>query len=201
MKKLLIFIALMCSIASAGESLNKVHDKPSKNNGGDVWEIYTKGYIEKFDTPHLKEWHSNGIKVKWNIAKGRVSVECGQLCDRNETFAVFLFDRDTLRIDYLIVLYQESGFKNREEFIVPEEYRNDISYMLIVPENPEKWRHKFSLECEDGYTPFIPAPEQEDGAWTNSFYGGLFATSACFPADSEEDPLELWLNANNGTQK
>lgn len=196
MKKLLIFIALMCSIASA-----KVNIDMSQKRSGDVWTVATYGYITDLDIPHSKAWNSNGIKVKWNIAKGRVNVECGKLCNEDEKFIVRLFDRDTLRIDFVIILSQESRTESGKEFIVPKEYRKDVAFMDIVPVGADDWRHKFSLECEDGYAPFIPAPEQDDSAWQDGFIGIMFSTSACIPADSEGDPIELWLNANNGTQK
>lgn len=196
MKKLLIFIALMCSIASA----TKVNIDMSQKRSGDVWTVASYGYITDLDIPHSKAWHSNGIKVKWNIAKGRVNVECGKLCNEDEKFIVRLFDRDTLRIDFVIILPQESRTESGKEFIVPKEYRKDVAFMDIVPVGADDWRHKFSLECEDGYTPLIPTPEQDDGAWQDGFNGLLFATSACIPVDSEEDHLELWKKANEANE-
>ena len=73
--------------------------------------------------------------------------------------------------------------------------------MDIVPVGADDWRHKFSLECEDGYAPFILVPEQDDGAWQDGFIGMMFAVSACIPADSEEEPLELLLKTMEGVQK
>lgn len=198
MKKLMIFIALMCSIASA---TTKVNIDMSQKRSGDVWTVATYGYITDLDIPHSKAWHSNGIKVKWNITKGRVNVECGKLCNEDEKFIVRLFDRDTLRIDFIIILPQESRTESGKEFIVPKEYRKDVAFMDIVPVGADDWRHKFSLECEDGYAPFIPAPEQDDSAWMDGFLAVMFATSACIPADSEEDPHKLWLKTMKDDQE
>lgn len=193
MKKLLIFIALMCSIASAGLQIGMSHKR-----SGDVWTVTTYGYLTDLNITHSKAWYTNGIKVKWNIAKGRVDVECDKLCNEDEEFMVRLFDRDTLRIDFFIVLPQKSIAETGKEFIVPKEYRKDVAFMDIVPMDFADWRHKFSLECEDGYTPIIPTTEQDDGAWQDGFLAFMFVLSACIPADSEEDPYELWLKTEKG---
>ena len=197
MKNLIILIALMCSIASA----TKVNIGMSQKRNGDVWTVASYGYIMDLYIPHSTAWHSNGIKVKWNIAKGRVNVECGKLCNEDEKFIVRLFDRDTLRIDFVIILPQESRTESGKEFIVPKEYRKDVAFMDIVPVGADDWRHKFSLECKDGYAPFILAPEQDDSAWMDGLIGFMFATSACIPADSKEEPIELWMKTNAGSKK
>lgn len=197
MKKLLIFVALMCSIASATEVTIDMSHKRS----GDVWTVASYGYITDLDIPHSKAWHSNGIKVKWNIAKGRVNVECGNLCNDDDMFIVRLFDRDTLRIDFALTLFQENKTLSGKGYIVPMEYRKDVAFMDIVPVGANDWRHKFSLECEEGYTPFIPESVQDDSAWRDGLIGAMFSISACIPSDSEEEPFELWLKANKGAQK
>lgn len=144
--KLIIIILLLIEMCFAKADIE--FGKLSSRNG-DLWTIHTFGTISKYKVPHAFV-KSNTLTIKWNIKKGRLNIKCGALCNEDDEFLIRLFDKDSLRIDFVAYGIKPNQYLSGDEYIVPANIRKDIAYMDIVPLNDE-WVPEYEVICDDGY--------------------------------------------------
>lgn len=126
----------------------------------DVWTVYSSLHPDDISwyggkvplsksVKHGRIAH-NGIKVKYNIVKGRISTTGGELSSSSDRFMIRFFDSDSLRIDF--VAYEIAPNKNLSgrQYAVPRELLKDVAYLDIVPYDKD-WEPVAKVECDDGY--------------------------------------------------
>lgn len=119
---------------------------------GDTWTIRTFGAINTYKVPHAYV-KSNELIIKWNIKKGRLRVNCGGLCNEDDEYIIRMFDKDSLRIDFIASDIKPDKYISGDEYIIPPDVRKEISYMEIVPLNDD-WKPEYEVMCQDGYTTY-----------------------------------------------
>ena len=64
-----------------------------------------------------------------------------------------MFDKDSLRIDFIASDIKPDKYISGDEYIIPPDVRKEISYMEIVPLNDD-WKPEYEVMCQDGYTTY-----------------------------------------------
>lgn len=117
---------------------------------GSMWTIKSGGTIVKGKILNAETIKSNTITVKWNISNGRMAVTCNEYCSESDEFLIRLFDKDSLRIDWVAWNIQPNTYLADSSYIVPASVRREISYMEIRSTD-EDWHPEYSVICKDGY--------------------------------------------------
>lgn len=145
MKHYIIASLLLACVCFAQVEINFTNLSSHK---GDIWTIRNSSLIIKVNHGLV---HSNALTIKWNIKKGRMKVRCDGLCNDDDIFAIRMFDKDSLRIDYVSPVLKPDTELAGDEYIIPADVRKDIAFMEIVPIN-DNWVKKYEVTCDDGYT-------------------------------------------------
>ena len=151
MKLLLIAVLLFFTAGVSKDKETIIRIKTLSSHKGDIWTVYSFGYLDSWYVPHASNVLTNNVLVRWNVKKGRLSISCGKLCDTTDTYLIRLFDKDSLRIDFVAGPIEASRALSDSEYIVPASMRGDIAYMEILPINDD-WRPHYKVQCDDGYT-------------------------------------------------
>lgn len=157
MKHIITLLLVLTSICCAKSPT--IYVAKLSSHRGDVWTIRSFGSVDgyKITHGHLK---TNSMTIKWNIKKGRMSVICDSLCNENDEFLIRLFDKDSLRIDFIAYDIKPNTYLSGDEYIVHTDIAKDIAYMEIMPLNND-WVPEYEVVCNDGYIPVIPPAERE----------------------------------------
>lgn len=153
MKFWYVILICMLTITSYATEKTLVQLEPYSEHSGNVWTI-RRFPVSEISKPHAKI-HTNNVTVKWNIAKGRLRITCGGLCDTTERYMVRLFDKDSLRIDFVAYDLEVDKVYADSEYIVPKSVRGEIALMeLTLLDNDdgntfEAFRGE--VLCYDGY--------------------------------------------------
>lgn len=161
------------------------------NNKRDVWNIESFGYVKNYNKKNA-ELKTSAIRVKWNIRKGRILIE-SQGIDSEDEYAIRLFDKDTLRIDYFIRELMSAQVLADSSYIIPKELVKDVKYVEILnlsqKGNSNSWVPKYEIVCEDGYE----VKEDENYYLANTdlerYVIGTFE-SECVKIEKEVTPVE-----------
>lgn len=154
MKKLIILIILLTGISMAKNVGITSIGFPQTKHKGPVWTITTYGEFYEGEIPNAKYVKTNAIRVKWNIEKGRIAIQCNGLCKEDEKILIRMFDKDSLRIDFALFNLEVDKYLSGNEYIVPKEFRSEIAFMDIVRlyEGSEAEKtFNYEVICEDGY--------------------------------------------------
>ena len=158
MKHIITLLLVLASICCAKQFTVKVGNLSSHR--GDVWTIRSFGSVDNGKIAH-GHLNTNSMTIKWNIKKGRMKVICDDLCNENDEFVIKLFDKDSLRIDFIAYDIKPNQYRSGDEYIVPSDIQKDIAYMEIMSLNND-WEPDYEVVCYDGYMPYIPPDVQND---------------------------------------
>lgn len=153
MKKIALLLLSIISLAFSSEikilwsSLNRV------NNNKDVWDIESFGFVSRYDNENA-ELKTSAVRIKWNVRKGRIWID-SQGINTEDEYIIRLFDKDTLRIDYVITKLKADQFLADSSYIIPKELVKDVKFAEIMAfsenVNSRDWVPKYRIECKDGY--------------------------------------------------
>lgn len=158
MKWTLAALLIINSVFAANGDTFTFSDKSlSQTHNGDTWVIHTFGTVSNYKVSHAT-LKSNSVSVKWNIKKGRMTIKCDGLCNDEDEYIIRLFDKDTLRIQYVTPIFTTDKALSDDEYIVPSNIRKDIAFMEIKPLRDD-WTPEYDVTCDDGYILSSTAPD------------------------------------------
>lgn len=153
MKKIALLLLALISLAFSSKMEMEWNMLYPVNNKRDVWNIESFGYVKNYNKKNAK-LKTSAIRVKWNIRKGRISIG-SQGIDTEDEYAIRLFDKDTLRIEYFIYGLKSAKALADSSYIIPKELVKDVKYVEILnlskKGNSNVWIPKYEIVCEDGY--------------------------------------------------
>ena len=151
MKKLIILIFILISFSFSKQIRMYWEQLAPVNNKNEVWNIETFGYIENYNVKNAT-LKTSAINIKWNVRKGRIMVR-SQGIDTEDEYIIRLFDKDTLRIDYVVIGLHSGKLYADTEYVIPKELVKDVKFVEIMNfTKKENWVPSYEIECKEGYS-------------------------------------------------